>query len=351
VLTAVAAGDAAALGNVYAGLTFFDRGPGGAVMGCHNAGGTVFAGLGDVWIRGWGSQTQNSSPCYTAAGGMPTSIDWYGTPFVWGSQLGQPLGQGGALGMPRTDGLTDNADSIQGVRSYDSTAGVWTTPDAYAGVVDDPASRKSYMWNGNNPVNYTDPSGYDSLQVGFWPAIAPAGIALVWHIYAVLEDDFGNVIRVYSYGPSDQKTADAPNGFLNKDYGLGQVFDELFAGTTLYSVQGASCVGICSWEAPFNRFYDDWKDNTTPYLGGPNTTNDLGSQVSGSAMYDQFLYAGLPTQLPTGSPFPVGGWGLPSGQEQPRADSGPGSSTQPYGGEAGTDFQNVTQEVGAADPM
>ncbi len=92
---------------------------------------------------------------------MPTSIDWYGTSLVSGSQLGGLIGQGGVLGMPRSDGLVDNFDAIQGVRTYDSTSSTWTTPDAYAGEANDPASQKSYMWNNNNPVSYNDPTGYD----------------------------------------------------------------------------------------------------------------------------------------------------------------------------------------------
>jgi YD repeat-containing protein len=148
----------------YPGLTFFDRGPGGVVMGCHNGNpGATFAGLGDVWLKGWGQFAQDSSPCYQQSGNMPTSIDWYGTSLISGNQVGGPIGKGGVLGMPRPDGVTDNLDTIQGVRTYDTTAGTWTTPDAYAGIVHAPASQKSYMWNGNNPVAYSDPTGYSDV--------------------------------------------------------------------------------------------------------------------------------------------------------------------------------------------
>ena len=41
--------------------------------------------------------------------------------------------------------------------------GNWTAPDAYAGNVGDPMSQKAYMWNRNNPLAYSDPSGYLSL--------------------------------------------------------------------------------------------------------------------------------------------------------------------------------------------
>jgi hypothetical protein len=35
-----------------------------------------------------------------------------------------------------------------------------TSPDAYAGDVHNPASQKPFMWNNNNPVQFSDPSGY-----------------------------------------------------------------------------------------------------------------------------------------------------------------------------------------------
>ena len=54
---------------------------------------------------------------------------------------------------------------IQGVRSYDAFAGKWTTPDAYKGNVRDPMSQQPYMWNRNNPYQYSDPTGYDALQI------------------------------------------------------------------------------------------------------------------------------------------------------------------------------------------
>ncbi|MHB8462710.1 MAG: RHS repeat-associated core domain-containing protein, partial [Vulcanimicrobiaceae bacterium] len=48
------------------------------------------------------------------------------------------------------------------VRNYDPQLGSWTTPDAYAGTVEDPMSQQSYMYNNNNPISFSDPSGYCS---------------------------------------------------------------------------------------------------------------------------------------------------------------------------------------------
>jgi YD repeat-containing protein len=157
----------------YNDLTFYDRGPGGVVMGCHNATGSSFAGLGDSWMSIFyrGQTSVWHSPCLlNKIGKEPTSIRWFGSAYsgTATSDVGAAMGYGGVLGMPRTDGVTDGFDAIQGVRAFDSTAGSWTTPDAYAGDVNDPGSQKSYLWNGNNPVRYVDPSGYygESMSPG-----------------------------------------------------------------------------------------------------------------------------------------------------------------------------------------
>ena len=76
-----------------------------------------------------------------------------------GLSSAQPSGPTG-LSAIRSDGYFDGLNSFQGVRAYDPNMNQWTTPDAYAGNVTDPMSQKPYMWNGNNPVSFSDPSGY-----------------------------------------------------------------------------------------------------------------------------------------------------------------------------------------------
>jgi hypothetical protein len=118
---------------------------------------------------------------------MPTTIIWWGS-----SYLGQQIGNGGVLGMPRTDGLADGTDIIQGVRTYDSIAGNWTTPDAFEGYAHDPASQKSYMWVGNNPEGYSDPSGYvpivgENVYLAPFPIVVPLPSSI--YIYVTREKD------------------------------------------------------------------------------------------------------------------------------------------------------------------
>jgi YD repeat-containing protein len=68
--------------------------------------------------------------------------------------------------QPRTDGYQISMTMFQGVRAFDAGSAQWTTPDAYAGDVDDPMSQQKYMWDGNNPVAYADPSGYATCTSG-----------------------------------------------------------------------------------------------------------------------------------------------------------------------------------------
>jgi RHS repeat-associated protein len=67
--------------------------------------------------------------------------------------------------MTRSDGYGMIGGIVQGERTYDPTSGQWLTPDAYAGDAHDPMSQKPFMWNNNNPVAWSDPSGYDPFIV------------------------------------------------------------------------------------------------------------------------------------------------------------------------------------------
>jgi hypothetical protein len=153
----------------YKGITFYDRGPGGSVSYCHNATGAGGSGNIDPYVSQgkWSGGIVN--PCFPSVGGtssMPNRIAWNGawSGQTFGDQQVPVVGAGWTIGEMRPDGISNGVDTIQGVRNYDPNAAQWTAPDAYAGDVHDPMSQKSYMWNGNNPVQYADPSGYLTLD-------------------------------------------------------------------------------------------------------------------------------------------------------------------------------------------
>jgi YD repeat-containing protein len=161
--------DITPLDSTFSGISSWDRGPGGAVVYCHNSSGQ--GGAGEVANSSW--QTSNAfSPCLTQV--QTNQQVWTGYPhLLWANGpdlISQNIrvggvGQGGLLGMYRTDGMADGDNTIQGARAVDPTLGTWTTPDAFAGIVGDPKTQKSYMWNGNNPISYEDPNGY-AIQGG-----------------------------------------------------------------------------------------------------------------------------------------------------------------------------------------
>jgi hypothetical protein len=167
-------GDITPLDSGYGGITFWDRDPSGLVSFCHNATGYGGSGTGDAWLSYTVKTglTYPRSPCallWQAAPGYvqmsyPTHVAWENT--KPNSAANWPtVGNGYTLGDFRPDGLNDGDTTIQGVRTYDAVTTSWTTPDAYAGLIEDPASQKPYMWNRNNPVSYADPSGYEAACV------------------------------------------------------------------------------------------------------------------------------------------------------------------------------------------
>lgn len=155
-----ASGDITPLDPSFTGLTFYDRGPDGSIMYCHNASGVTGRGAVDPYVT--------ATPCIGGTITSTTGYTFYMPTTVLGTSMAAPtkqpstltVGSGGVVGMPRTDGFTDGINVIQGVRTYDGNTGQWTTPDKYHGSVDDPVSQKAYLWNGGNPFENGDPSGF-----------------------------------------------------------------------------------------------------------------------------------------------------------------------------------------------
>jgi len=130
-----------------AGVTVYDRDRVGQVIGCHNSSGI---GLSNLGRYGWLGISEGCNP--------PTSPSY---PQNRTSSFAS-VGRGAILFASKSDGLSDGSTTIQGVRTFDPVIGMWNSPDVYRGTVHDPASQKPYMWNGNNPYLYSDPSGYDA---------------------------------------------------------------------------------------------------------------------------------------------------------------------------------------------
>lgn len=185
----------------YQGITFYDRGPDGYVMGCHNAAGSYFSGIGGNYMyQGLNGGSRGGSPCTGYLGfltsvkglNMPVSIQWglaAGSQTMF-PQVSAAISFGLIWGATRADGYAYGAGSVQGVRTYDGVAGSWTTPDSNSGDVNEPATQKSYVWNANNPVSLADESGYEPTPVQiFKQSINGSGImSVTLLVYAVNSD-------------------------------------------------------------------------------------------------------------------------------------------------------------------
>jgi hypothetical protein len=85
---------------------------------------------------------------------------------------------------------------------------VEVTPEAaVAGVVDDPASQQAYMWNRNNPLNYSDPSGFCTIGIATIPdpicgAVATWGARIVIGAGSVARGIAGAAASVSTAGAS-----------------------------------------------------------------------------------------------------------------------------------------------------
>jgi YD repeat-containing protein len=153
-----AGADITPLDSHYSGLTFWDRDPSSSLVYCHNATGAAGNGVPNpgVYYGRLSGIPHYINPCSVG----PVSVIWWPTP-----NGTYRVGSNGLLGMMRSDGFSDGFTTIQGVRSFDSQLGAWSTPDAYAGEVNDPMTQKSYVWNGDNPVQYSDPSGFSPIDI------------------------------------------------------------------------------------------------------------------------------------------------------------------------------------------
>lgn len=193
--------------------------------------------------------------------------------------------------MTRTDGYQVGALSLQGARAYDPSLEQWTTPDVFKGSAADPTSQWAYAWNNGNPITSADPSGFDTLYIGFANAI-PWSPVPAYHVYAVLQTSSGST--VLSFGPGGFLAL-----FLNNNYNTAHYLNESKTSGALYKLAACS-KGPCSWEATLLALYKSWANNSLLY-----NSSDFNSNFALSTI----LYnAGLPTVLPPGSKWPTPGW-------------------------------------------
>ncbi|HTU69158.1 MAG TPA: DUF6531 domain-containing protein [Candidatus Baltobacteraceae bacterium] len=150
-------------------LVVLDRDYGASEVAIHMSavGGTLFAGVLSSWA--WGiapDRWDTAYPSIVTAGNLQGCLPACGaySPTLLTSGVDDTM----LFDSTRIDGYFVSGITVQGARAYDPNTQQWTSPDPYKGDVNDPNSQRPYMWNNNNPIVYSDPSGYclEDLCVG-----------------------------------------------------------------------------------------------------------------------------------------------------------------------------------------
>lgn len=162
-----------------AGLTVWDRDPDGQQVSYHGTSG----------VGSYVPATEWTGPGYTL-----------------------PADKNGVLftAEPRLDGLTDGHTMFVGDRTLDLASLNFTSPDSDPGSLDSPLSLKPYVFAGDNPMLFGDPSGND-----YTADPGDGGDGLIAVVIAVISDVFGGIFD-HKHNPPP-RPIQAPSGFLQAD--------------------------------------------------------------------------------------------------------------------------------------
>lgn len=130
------------------------------------------------------SRSNPVNPGSTTAYNIQGCFPHCGTPKQSATLLTAGIDYYSLFDSSRSDSYYLGGLNIQGIRAYDPGTEQWSTPDPYKGAVHDPMSQRGYMWNGNNPIAYADPSGYNPLVVleGAEAAAAIVSALFTWYL-------------------------------------------------------------------------------------------------------------------------------------------------------------------------
>lgn len=94
------------------------------------------------------------------------------------------------LDHERLDAYVDDDSfgvSLQGIRAADANTTQWMTPDWFGGYADDVMSQQPYMWNNNNGLMYSDPSGFGvTVTAGSAPCGDTLNCSDIWDMFTAL---------------------------------------------------------------------------------------------------------------------------------------------------------------------
>jgi YD repeat-containing protein len=125
-------------------------------------------GVHDVKIRGFGNVTEEHGYFYvydrSQEGGLEgvhsTISSGFLPPACGGVGEGTISTDCEDVGEPTDESFQYFGQTIQGARGVDTTTTQWQTPDPVSGSIHDPMSQMPFVFERNNSVAYSDPTGY-----------------------------------------------------------------------------------------------------------------------------------------------------------------------------------------------
>jgi|GEM_PF-2936502 len=191
-----------------------------------------------AWIKPIGKFGITFCPAYTGSGGCVVGKAYLSTE----PQFVEPDFTLPPIPMTRADGYQMGDVTIQGVRAYDPSTAQWVSPDGFSGVTTDPGSQKPFMWNGNNPVAYGDPSGFSPDCTDPAPGQPPNGCmgGVNWTAqYSFLKSVWSDVLWLLPGGPEDSLAAKAGEEFFQH---FGTQVADTFRGELSHLISGGHLV-------------------------------------------------------------------------------------------------------------
>jgi hypothetical protein len=192
-------------------------------------------------------------------------------------------------------------------RVYDPVLGRFMSADPYVDSVADSQSLNRYSYVSNNPLGYTDPSGYFKLKE-ILPAIigiVVAAVAIVTHQWYILKStaSFFSALGTGLKGASAIYGAAAggfSSGFSGSLLNGGSIGDAFKAG-----VIGAAVGAATAWAAgQIGGFFDDlggaWADGSLGNWSGRTVSHALVGGLASEAQGGQFRHGFYSSAASTG---------------------------------------------------
>ena len=198
--------------------SFYDRDANDQIAACDNSAGQTGAVNGIAPYHN--SLFYAGSLC---SAGQSTSI-------AWSSGSIPKVGRGAEVGMPGVDGTTDGLATFQGARAYSGSLGAWLSPDDLDGNAYSPMSQKSYVWNADDPLLFTDPTGNCQTVTGYYSDGTSITLVNQLDDSCIIAYTYSTPSSNFPYLPDLQRILNGPDAWTISGGFISPVAEEMIVG-------------------------------------------------------------------------------------------------------------------------